>query len=90
MITRKYYNQGGMQIKGQFLWYREISFRKFLTLQRYKGKVSMHLRVYVLDDQNYCLIPTKKGVTLDKQQTRDLLANMHNLATFIGVVSILV
>ena len=89
-VTRKHYNQGGTQIKGQFLWHREISSRKFLTLQRYRGKVSMHLRVYTLDDQNYCLIPTKKGVTLDKQQTRDLLENMRNMAAFIGIVSILV
>jgi hypothetical protein len=84
---RKYYNLGGTQVKGVFLWYREISSRKFLTLQRYKGKVSLHIRVYTIDDQDYCLIPTKKGVMLDKQQSRDLMASMHNLATFIGVVS---
>jgi hypothetical protein len=86
-LTRKYYNLGGTQVKGQFLWLREVSSRKFLTLQRYRGRVSLHLRVYTVDDQDYCLIPTKKGVMLDKQQTRDLMAAMHNLAAFIGVVS---
>ena len=85
--AQKYFNMGGTQVKGQFLWFREISSRKFLTLQRYRGKVSLHMRIYTIDDQDYCLIPTKKGAMLDKQQTRDLMATMNDLAAFIGVVS---
>ena len=86
-LTGAYYNQCGTKVNGQFLWFREINSRKFLSFQRYRGKVSLHIRVYTIDDQDYCLIPTKKGAMLDKQQTRDLMTAMHELATFIGVVS---
>ena len=87
--ARQFYNDSGTLIRGKFLWFRELGSRKFMVLQRYKGKVRLHLRNYVLEDEEYVLVPTRRGVVLDKQQTRDLLCAMSELNKVVKKVSTL-
>ena len=58
-----------------------------MVLQRFDGRIKLHIRNYVLDEEEYCLIPTKKGVVIDKQQCRDLLNVLKDLGKVIGLVS---
>ena len=60
-----------------------------MVLQRYLGKLSLHLRNYALEEEEFVLIPTKRGVTLDKQQTRDLISSTQELMKVIKRVSII-
>jgi hypothetical protein len=86
---KQHYNSTGTLVRGQFLWFREIGHRKFMVLQRYLGKLSLHLRNYALEEEEFVLIPTKRGVTLDKQQTRDLISSTQELMKVIKRVSII-
>ena len=58
-----------------------------MCLQRYKGKVRLHLRNYILEEEEYVLVPMNRGVVLDKQQTRDLLCALTELGNVIKKVS---
>ena len=60
------YAQDGTAVQGLYLYFQDLGERKFLTLQRYDGKIAAHIRNYVLDEQNFVLVPCKRGVTLDK------------------------
>lgn len=87
---RQFHSSAGTPIRGKFLWLRELSGQKMLVLQRYKGVVKLHIRAYSLEEEEYVLIPTKKGVALDKQQVRDLLSALADLSKVIKHVSTLV
>lgn len=85
--AKVFHTDSGTLVRGKFLWFRELGSRKFLVLQRYKGLVKLHLRNYVLEEEEYVLVPTKRGVVLDKQQTRDLLCALPELSKVIKNVS---
>jgi hypothetical protein len=84
-----YYNSSGTLVRGKFLWFRELGHRKFMVLQKFQGRVKLHLRNYVLDEEEFVLIPTTRGVTLDKQQTRDFIQATVDLFKVVKKVSTL-
>ena len=60
-----------------------------MVLQKFQGRVKLHLRNYVLDEEEFVLIPTTRGVTLDKQQTRDFIQATVDLFKVVKKVSTL-
>ena len=86
-MARQFYSSSGMLVRGRFLWFRELGHRKFMVLQKFQGKVKLHIRNYVLEEEEFVLIPTKRGVTLDKQQTRDLIAGVKDMLKVVKRVS---
>lgn len=82
-----HHSESGIPIRARFLWFKDLGNQKILSLQRFMGKVRLHLRNYTLEDEEYVLIPTKKGVVLDKQQTRDFLNSVKDLERVIKHVS---
>ena len=86
-MARQFYSSSGTLVRGRFLWFRELGHRKFMVLQKFQGKVKLHIRNYVLEEEEFVLIPTKRGVTLDKQQTRDLIAGVKDMLKVVKRVS---
>lgn len=84
---RRFHTDSGTAVRGKFLWFREIGRSKFMVLQRFKGKISLHIRNYILDEEEYVYIPTKRGVTMDKQQVKDLIVAAPDLERVIQTVS---
>ena len=82
-MARSFHTLCGTLIRGNFLYCEELGARKFLCLQRYQGKVRLHLRTYQLDEEQYVLIPTIRGATLDKSQTRDLMMSLTELGSVL-------
>ena len=76
---KQYCSDSGTRIRGKFLWCKELSSSKFMCLQRYQGRVKLHIRNYLLEEDEYVLTPTKRGAVLDKQQARDLMANVDSM-----------
>ena len=86
-MARQFYSSSRTLVRGRFLWFRELGHRKFMVLQKFQGKVKLHIRNYVLEEEEFVLIPTKRGVTLDKQQTRDLIAGVKDMLKVVKRVS---
>ena len=84
---QQFYTDAGTLVRGKYLFFKELGSRKFIVFQRFKGKVNLHLRNYILDEEEFVYIPTKRGVILNKQQTRDLLNAMPELTRVVKHVS---
>ena len=67
----------------------EISLRrkKLALLQRHDGRILFHIRQFVMDTEGQYLYPSKMGVTLNLQQTRDLLEYFESLQEVVEDVS---
>jgi len=84
---RQFHTDAGALVKGRFIFFKELGSKKFMVMQRFMGRLSLHIRNYMLDEEEYIYVPTKRGVVLNKQQTRDLINSMDQLATVIKHVS---
>jgi len=84
---RQFYTDAGARVKGRFIFFKELGSKKFMVMQRFKGLLSLHIRNYMLDDEEYIYVPTKRGIVLNKQQTRDLMNSMDELSKVIKHVS---
>ena len=83
------FSSDGYHVRLNCLWHHEISPRQHAYLQRYKGVVYFHLREFEIDEQGLALLPSKKGLCLNRQQVADLLAEIEDLLDIVGEVSVL-
>jgi hypothetical protein len=73
-------NSEGIPIGVQMLWHLELSPMKHVYVTRYDTKVQLHVRVFTLPKNRQgelihpmLLRPSRIGVTLNRQQVRDLM-----------------
>ena len=77
--TKKIYNSESYLLKIQPLWHKEITPTRHMYLQRFKGKIYLQCRDFLIDHDDVSLFPSARGFSLNKQGAADLLAEMATL-----------
>jgi hypothetical protein len=83
----QYFTSEAYIIRARPLWLQEITPTRFIYLQRFKGVVYLHIREFSVDELDVAVIPTQRGVCLNKQQTADLINELPTLLAMIKQVS---